>query len=91
MLFYQKGSSQENLCAEDMKQGLYAALEKLGPRKKVLIVPPDITRLHSRAGELTQMVWQYYGDKVTDILPAIGTHYPMTESEIEKNVRHCSC
>lgn len=84
MILYQKGSRQENLSAQDLKQGLYAALEKLGPRKKVLVVPPDITRLHSRAGELTEMAWQYYGDKVTDILPAIGTHYPMTESEIQK-------
>jgi len=84
MNLYQKGSGQENLSAQDLKQGLYAALEKLGQRKKVLVVPPDITRLHSRAGELTEMAWQYYGDKLTDILPALGTHRPMTEDEIRK-------
>jgi nickel-dependent lactate racemase len=28
------------------------------------------------------MAWEYYGDKLTDILPALGTHSPMTESQI---------
>jgi nickel-dependent lactate racemase len=65
-----------------MQDGLYAAFGRLGPRKKVLAVPPDITRFHSRAGEITNLVWKYYGDKLTDILPATGTHYPMTDKEI---------
>ena len=65
-----------------MKDGLYAALDALGPRKKVLAVPPDITRFHSQAGMLTELAWRYYGQNLTDILPAIGTHYPMTPREI---------
>jgi len=47
-------------------------------------VPPDITRFHSRAGALTALAWEYYGDAVTDILPAVGTHFPMTGPEIER-------
>ncbi len=84
MLHYSRGSENENLSGEDLKQGLYAALDKLGKRRKVLVLPPDITRLHSRAGELTRYAWQYYGDALTDILPAIGTHFPMTEPEIKR-------
>lgn len=72
-----------SLSAQDLRDGLYAALKKIGPRKKVLAVPPDITRFHSRAGELTNLAWKYYGDKLTDILPATGTHYPMTDEEIK--------
>jgi nickel-dependent lactate racemase len=59
------------------------ALEKLGKRKKVLVVPPDYTRFHSRAGELTSFTFQYYGDKLTDVLPALGTHFAMSYDEIE--------
>jgi nickel-dependent lactate racemase len=32
---------------------------------------------------LTELVYQYYGNTLTDVLPAIGTHYPMTDEEIE--------
>ncbi|MBN2699175.1 MAG: DUF2088 domain-containing protein [Bacteroidales bacterium] len=59
-------------------------MEKIGPRNKVLIIPPDITRYHSYAGQITEMAWEYFGDKLTDILPALGTHTPMSKSEREK-------
>src|SRR4030042_65559 len=83
MLYYKRGHKGDSLSAEDLREGLYAAFGKLGPRKKVLAVPPDITRFHSRAGEITNLAWKYYGDKLTDILPATGTHYPMTDDEIK--------
>lgn len=83
MLLYKRGDENDNLSADDLKEGLYLALELLGDRGKVLALPPDITRSHSRAGELTHMAWQYYREKMTDIMPALGTHFPMTESEIE--------
>ena len=84
MLFYGDGNPRASLNADDLKKGLFAALDKLGKRKKVLVIGPDITRFYSRAGELTYMAWQYYGDKLTDILPAVGTHFAMTEAEIKK-------
>jgi nickel-dependent lactate racemase len=84
MLYYSRGNENDNISAEDLKQGLYEALGRLGKRHKVLVLPPDITRFYSRAGELTRFAWQYYGDKLTDILPAIGTHFPMTEQEIQR-------
>jgi len=72
----------DDLQADDLRQGLIAALDQLGTRRKVLVLPPDITRLHSRAGELTRYAHQYYGDAVSDIMPALGTHAPMTAGEI---------
>jgi nickel-dependent lactate racemase len=83
MILFSKGSFTENLTMNDLKSGLFQALERLGGRKKVLALPPDITRFHSQAGPLTEFVWEYYKEKLTDILPATGTHYPMTESEID--------
>lgn len=82
MLFYSKGSVDANLTRDDLKAGLYEALDRLGPRKKVMAIPPDITRYHSQAGILTDYSWEYYREKISDILPSIGTHYPMNEKEI---------
>ncbi len=81
-MYYAKGSPTCNFSAEDLQAGLFSALKKLGNKKKVLVVPPDYTRYPSRAGELTEMTWNYYGDKLTDILPALGTHTPMTPGQI---------
>ena len=49
-----------------------------------MAIPPDISRYHSMAGELTGLVYNYYKDKLTDVLPAIGTHKPMTENELNE-------
>jgi nickel-dependent lactate racemase len=83
MLYFSNGSSEGKLSKEDLRNGLYEALGKLGQREKVIAVPPDITRFHSFAGTLTEFAWEYYKNNLTDILPAIGTHVPMTEKEIE--------
>jgi len=84
MLYYHRGSEDDLFSIEDLKQGLFEALDKLGRRRKVLALPPDITRFYSRAGELTRYAWQYYGPTLTDILPAVGTHFAMTEPEIRR-------
>lgn len=83
MLYYSKGSHTTSLTQADLSEGLFEALDKLGEKKRVLAIPPDITRFHSHAGPLTDLLWEYYRDKLTDVLPAIGTHYPMTEKEID--------
>lgn len=82
MIYFETGSKDTSLSADDLKKGLFEALAKMGEKKKVLAVPPDYTRLPSRSGELTEFAWQYYGDKLTDILPALGTHTPMTDVQI---------
>jgi nickel-dependent lactate racemase len=83
VIFFQRGSPTEQLSPEDLRAGLHQALGRLGPRGKVLAIPPDITRFHSHAGLLTEFAWQYYGNNLTDILPAIGTHVAMSDDEIE--------
>ncbi|MBN2787246.1 MAG: DUF2088 domain-containing protein [Paludibacteraceae bacterium] len=82
MIYYEIGSTELELTAEDLKKGLFAALDKIGKKNKVLAIPPDYTRLPSRAGELTEFTWEYYGNKLTDVLPALGTHTPMTDHQI---------
>lgn len=50
--------------------------------KKVLILPPDFTRMYSGAGKITAIYYDLLKDKCQiDIMPALGTHAPMTEEE----------
>ncbi|MEI6645553.1 MAG: lactate racemase domain-containing protein [bacterium] len=82
MLYSGTGSVDTHLDSAQLKKILVEALDKLGPRKRVLIIPPDFTRFHSHAGILTQFIWEYYGDALAAVLPALGTHSPMTEKQI---------
>jgi nickel-dependent lactate racemase len=84
MLYFAKGSEDTVITLEELKSSLYEALEKLGTKQKVLAIPPDFTRFHSNAGELTRFVWDYYSDKLTDILPALGTHSAMTNEQLDE-------
>lgn len=52
--------------------------------KKVLLLPPDYTRMYSGAGKITNMYYNLLKDKCTvDIMPALGTHRPVTKEESE--------
>jgi nickel-dependent lactate racemase len=84
MLYFARGSATDRLTAEDLRAGVRAALDRLGPRRRVLAVPPDFTRFHSQAGPLTCLVHEYYGDRLTDVLPALGTHSPMTPEQLHE-------
>ena len=82
MIYFSSGSENTVLDSKDLESAIFSALKKLGDRKKVLVVPPDCTRFHSRAGELTSYIYNYYKKNLTDILPALGTHTPLTDSQI---------
>jgi len=84
MLYYSKGSKDYAFSNEELKEALVEIFNKLGVRRKVLALPPDFTRFHSFAGIITEMTWEHYGDALTDVLPALGTHAPMSESEIDR-------
>ena len=49
--------------------------------KKVLLVPPDITRLNSGAGLITALYYDLLRGVHVDILPATGTHRLMDAVE----------
>jgi nickel-dependent lactate racemase len=84
MLYYAHGSETTDLSHEDIKNAVFEAFDKMGSRKKVLALPPDFTRYHSQAGYLTCLSHEYYGKALKDILPALGTHAPMSEKELTK-------
>ena len=82
MLYYARGSATDCITAEETRTILKEVFDGMGPRKRVLAIPPDYTRLNSYAGQITSMVNEYFGDRLTDVMPALGTHSPMTEEQI---------
>jgi nickel-dependent lactate racemase len=84
MLYYSKGSAEEIIITEDVREALRSVAGTFSNRNKILILPPDITRAHSGAGMITEQLWHVFGNRVKDILPALGTHVPMEQEEISK-------
>ncbi|AXC11563.1 putative D-mannonate dehydrogenase [Acidisarcina polymorpha] len=78
------GSPTTELSSQQLQALLSEGLAKLGERRRVLAVPPDETRSHSRAGELTRYVWDYFGDRLQAILPALGTHSAMRPEQLDR-------
>jgi nickel-dependent lactate racemase len=51
--------------------------------RRVLLVPPDQTRFHSRAGEIVAELYRLLARRVDrlDVMPALGTHQPLGPAE----------
>jgi nickel-dependent lactate racemase len=76
--------SLDDLSLDELRELLVESLAQLGERKSVLVVPPDGSRIHSRAGELTRYAWEYYRDRLKAVLPALGTHAAMRPEQITR-------
>lgn len=83
MLYYSKESDTGSLSGTQIKTAVREAIAKAAQGRKLIIIPPDITRIHSQAGIITEMIWDHFKENITDILPAIGTHKPITAKEIK--------
>src|SRR5256885_819744 len=50
--------------------------------KRVLLLPPDITRMHSGAGRLTEMLYSLLADEAeVHVIPTLGQHVPHSPDE----------
>jgi len=83
MLFFAKGNEKISLSENEVREAIFSSFEKLGLKKRVLVIPPDFTRFHSQAGIITNFLYDYYKENLTDILPALGTHTKMTDQQIK--------
>jgi nickel-dependent lactate racemase len=83
-LYLAQGDAATEISCTELKSLFFEALDKLGDRRRVLVVPPDITRLYSQAGELTRYAWEYYGDRLAAVLPALGTHAAMSSAQLTR-------
>ena len=82
MLYCAKGSKDGCISTEEVRSTLGEVFASMGPKRRVLAIPPDITRLNSFAGQITAIVHDHYGEALTDVMPALGTHSPMTPDQI---------
>lgn len=80
-------TSKDNggISIEEIEEALKKSLQEQGKElKKVLLIPPDITRAHSGAGDITRIYYNILKDSCqVDIMPALGTHMPMAHEEID--------
>lgn len=83
-LYYANGSPQTDLSGQDLRAAMVETLQRLEPRRKVLALPPDHTRSNSMAGPLCGMAYEYFGDRLTDVMPTLGTHAPMTDGQLDR-------
>jgi len=81
MIYFGAGSEHTSLSDEDIRAGLFESFDRMGPVRKILVIPPDYSRYHSRSGEITSLIYSYFSDSVQHILPALGTHQPMSSEE----------
>jgi len=83
MLYYARGSKTDIITPQEVKEILNKVFDGMGVKNRVLALPPDHTRLNSFAGPIAEMIYGYFGDKLTDIMPALGTHAPMTDAQLD--------
>jgi len=69
---------------ELFKGALLQALGDIKDSGKVIILPPDITRFHSRAGFFTETASRILGGRLGAVLPALGTHMAMNDTELSR-------
>ncbi len=81
-LYVARASPDLEISSTELQSLLFEALGKLGERRHVLAVPPDLTRRDSRAGELTDYAYDYYGSRLEAVLPALGTHAAMSPAQL---------
>ncbi len=84
-IWYKKGSAATEINDRDLNQCLQAVIAALpAGARKILLIPPDFSRFHSGAGEICSRLYQLLAPRAAvEILPALGTHRPMTAGEIK--------
>ena len=88
MLYYARGSKNDIISPDEVRAALKQVFDAMGPKKRVMAIPPDFTRFNSYAGPITEMVYDYFGPALTDVMPALGTHSPMTPEQIKTMFGH---
>ena len=80
------GSANHELSEQDCRQWVRSLIQSLPlTGKRILIIPPDITLFHSDSGAITVMLFEELCSSApVYVLPATGTHHPMTLSEQQR-------
>ena len=84
-IYMQKGGASVSISDDELKELVFSTIEKTGKQlKRLLLLPPDHTRLNSCAGRITEMIYERYSPTChIDIMPALGTHAVMGDAQLE--------
>lgn len=98
---YIKNETREGISDADLTAAIENSVlcDESRKLKKVLLIPPDFTRMYSGAGKITDIYYRFLTKNGCDVsvIPALGTHEPMSAGEIkdffisvpeEKVIRH---
>jgi nickel-dependent lactate racemase len=82
--YFARGGPHENIATAEKREALAKSLKRIDkPLRRVLVLPPDHTRLNSDAGELTRLLYEMLSPATTvDIMPTLGTHSPMKPEQL---------
>jgi nickel-dependent lactate racemase len=83
MMYAERGSVRDDISSNDLAALVRQSLQALGAAKRIIAVPPDITRVHSKAGAITDIAYSELGSRLGVVLPALGTHTAMTAKEMD--------
>jgi len=86
MEYFATGSPRDDIDHEQAARLLESMLAQLGSLRRVLLLPPDITRRLSGAGTLTGLLYEKLTQRgaSVEILPALGTHGPMSAAQLRR-------
>jgi nickel-dependent lactate racemase len=74
--------SWERLAALMAETAAQARRRLCAKPRRVLLLPPDLTRAHSGAGRLTEMLYHHFAAEAeVHVIPTLGQHVPHTRSE----------
>jgi nickel-dependent lactate racemase len=83
VIYFSEGNRYTTLGFSRISELVDSMLMKLGKLDRVLLLPPDYTRYHSYAGEITCMIYaKLKNQSYIEIMPAVGTHAGMSGEEI---------
>jgi nickel-dependent lactate racemase len=76
-------NAEQALSKAEVARVLDQLVSSLGPVRRVLLIPPDATRAHSGAAELTCALYARLASTANvRVLPALGTHEAMSEAQL---------
>lgn len=86
MWFYEEGHVIDEAAQFDlMRRAAQIARDSFTQHpRRVLLLPPDITRYHSGSGQLTNMLYRIFTDvdgARVDVMPTLGQHVPHTPEQ----------
>ena len=81
--FQEEGNLNREKVLELAVKAARQSLEKICAKpKKILLLPPDITRAHSGAGWITEELYKFYSEFAdVHLIPTLGQHVPHTPEQ----------